>query len=81
MEDQLEEKEKGITSIESQMKEQLDQQITVYKEQTIKKKEEEFELAKVLNDYKTRFLEFDKSMKQSKKTLSAYEKEISSMNR
>lgn len=81
MVDQLKEKEEGITSIESQMQEQLEAQIKVYKEQTAKKQEEEKELTKVMNDYKTRFNEFDKSMKQSRKTLTAYEKEISNMNR
>ena len=81
MEDQLKEKEDGITNIESQMQEQLEAQIKVYKEQTAKKKEEEVELTKVMNDYKTRFNEFDKSMKQSRKTLTAYEKEISNMNK
>ena len=81
MVDQLKEKEDGITSIESQMQEQLEAQIKVYKEQTAKKQEEEKELTKVMNDYKTRFNEFDKSMKQSRKTLTAYEKEISNMNR
>ena len=34
-----------------------------------------------MNDYKSRFGEFDKSMKQSRKTLTAYEKEISNMNK
>ncbi len=34
-----------------------------------------------MNDYKFRFNEFDKSMKQSKKTLQAYEKETAGMNR
>lgn len=81
MEDQLKEKDDGINNIETQMKDQLDQQITVYKEQTIKKTEEEIELTKVMNDYKTRFNEFDKSMQQSRKTLTAYEKEINNMNK
>jgi len=51
------------------MKEQLESQIKLYQENSIKKKEEEKELSKVMNDYKFRFNEFDKSMKQSKKTL------------
>ena len=41
MEDQLKEKEDGISNIESQMQEQLEAQIKVYKEQTAKKQEEE----------------------------------------
>lgn len=63
------------------MKEQLESQIKLYQENSTKKKEEEKELSKVMNDYKFRFNEFDKSMKQSKKTLQAYEKEIAGMNR
>lgn len=51
------------------MKEQLESQIKLYQENSSKKKEEEKELSKVMNDYKFRFNEFDKSMKQSKKTL------------
>jgi len=35
----------------------------------------------VLDDYKARFVEFEKSIKLSKKTLGQYEKEIMSMNR
>ena len=81
METQMTEKETGIESIETQMKEQLDSQIKIYQENSSKKKEEEKELTKVMNDYKGRFGEFDKSMKQSKKTLTAYEKEITGMNR
>jgi len=49
------------------MKEQLESQIKLYQENSSKKKEEEKELSKVMNDYKFRFNEFDKSMKQSKK--------------
>ena len=63
------------------MKEQLDTQIKLYKENTQKKKDEEKELTTVMNDYKARFAEFDKSMRQSKKTLTAYEKEVSGMDR
>ena len=35
----------------------------------------------MLTDYKGRFGEFDKSMKQSKKTLTAYEREVAGMNK
>ena len=38
-------------------------------------------MSKVLNEYKTRYLEFEKSVKQSKKTLGTYEKQIGQMNR
>lgn len=78
---QLDEKETGITTIETQMSEQLVEQIKVYKEQTEKKKEECNELEKVQIDYKTRYTEFEKSMRQSQKTLSTYEKEIGNLNR
>ena len=56
-------------------------QIDVYKEEAVKKKGEEEQLVKVLDDYKERFQEFDKSIKQSKKTLVQYEKEVGNMNR
>ncbi len=42
----------------------------------IKKKKEEEELKKVLNEYRTRYNEFDKNTKNSRKTLAQYEKEI-----
>ena len=53
----------------------------VYKEETAKKEEEESQMSAVLKDYKSKFADFDKNMKQSKKTLSEYEKEIARMNR
>ena len=88
MEKQLEDKESGTTKITSQMKESMEgqeedlkKQIGVYIEEADKKKLEEAELQKVLDDYKARFVEFEKSIKLSKKTLGQYEKEIMSMNR
>lgn len=59
----------------------MKKQIDIYKENTIKKKEEEAELQKVLKEYSERFKDFDKSTKQSRKTLGTYEKEIGNMNR
>ena len=59
----------------------IKKQIEIYKEETEKKKVEETELTKVMNDYKTRFGEFDKSIKLSRKTMQQYEKEIVTMNR
>ena len=47
----------------------------------MKKKDEEQQMNTVLKEYKTRFVEFDKSIRQSRKTLQQYEKEIASMNR
>ena len=38
-------------------------------------------MTKVLTEYKTRYVEFEKSVKQSKKTLGTYEKQIGQMNR
>lgn len=38
-------------------------------------------MAKVLKEYSERFKDFDKSTKQSRKTLGTYEKEIGNMNR
>ena len=76
MNKQLEDKSSGAKQIQSQMSDQLSQQekdikkqIDLYKEEAMKKIPEEEELNKVLKEYKTRFAEFDKSIKQSKKTL------------
>jgi septal ring factor EnvC (AmiA/AmiB activator) len=59
----------------------MKKQIEIYKENIVKKKEEEGELQKVLKEYSERFKDFDKSTKQSRKTLGTYEKEIGNMNR
>ena len=61
--------------------EELTKQIDIYKSNTSIKKEEEAQLQKVLGEYKSKFNEFDKSTKQSRKTLSQYEKDIGAMNR
>jgi len=67
-------------SIDQQFKE-LQEQIKLYKEEGEKKKLEEAELTKVMIDYKSKFNEFDKSIKMSRKNLTQYEKEISNMNK
>jgi septal ring factor EnvC (AmiA/AmiB activator) len=55
--------------------------VDIYKSNTTIKKEEEDQLQKVLSEYKSKFAEFDKSTKQSRKTLGQYEKDLGAMNR
>lgn len=88
MEQNVDEKSKGTSEIEEKMNEQLStqeedikKQIELYKSEAIKKENEEAELSKVLNDYKTRFGEFDKSLKQSRKTLQQYDKESAQLTK
>lgn len=56
-------------------------QIDIYREQLAIKKGEEDELTKVRDEYKSRFQEFDKTLKQSRTTVKTYEKEISTLDR
>ena len=88
MDKQIKDKEQGTSNLQVTLKEQLSthneelaKQIDIYKNNTSIKKEEEAQLQKVLGEYKSKFNEFDKSTKQSRKTLSQYEKDIGAMNR
>ena len=56
-------------------------QTKTYREGILMKKEEYEQLLKVHAEYKGRSSEFDKSLKQSKKTLNQYEKELESKNK
>lgn len=88
MEKQIKEKEEGTSNLQNTLKEQLAthseelaKQIDIYKNNTDIKKEEEAQLQKVLHEYKSKFSEFDKSTKSTRKTLSQYEKDLGAMNR
>lgn len=88
MKKQIVEKDEGTAKLTDNLSEQLTtheedmkKQIEIYKENIVKKKQEEAELEKVLKEYSERFKDFDKSTKQSRKTLGTYEKEIGNMNR
>jgi len=52
-----------LTEQLSTHEEDMKKQIDIYKENIVKKKEEEAELQKVLKEYSERFKEFDKSTK------------------
>lgn len=76
MEKSLAEKESGKVSLKEQMEttlsgqqEQLLKEIDDYKAASEKKESEEQELDKVLKQYKERYQEFDKGLKQSRKTI------------
>lgn len=76
MNDNIGEKLKGTLEIEDKMSEQIKQQeediqkqIELYKEGIETKKKEEADLKKILDDYKTKYKEFDNGIKQSRKTL------------
>lgn len=59
----------------------MKQQGEIYKSEILNKVGEEQNLTQVLSEYRERFIDFDKSMKQSKKTLQQYEKEVNGLQR
>lgn len=88
MSQQIESKTKGTADIEESMRKQIDQQkedlqkqIDLYKEECVKKQVEEAELAKVAKEYRDRYEEFSKSIRQSNSTLNEYEKKVNVLNR
>ena len=64
-----------------QQEKDLQEQTKIYIAEMEKKNEEEKELAKVFDDYKGRFVDFDKSIKMSRSNMKTYEKEIAAMNK
>jgi hypothetical protein len=73
MTEQIETKEKTSESIEDELKSKLEtqqtelkRQVDVFSESTKAKENEEKELIKILNDYKSKYEEFEKAIKKSK---------------
>jgi len=56
-------------------------QIELYQEQTVAKKDEEKKLQEIHDDYKQKFTNFDKNVKQTKKQINQYDKELSLLDR